>query len=120
MLMVHHDEPAVARLSQEEFERVPREHAAFSAELKAAGVYVAGDRLRPSREARRYRQEKGKRTLIDGPHPETREVIGGYYLIECPSEEAARAWAEKCPMWDCDVMELRPVWPEETRSCGRS
>ena len=87
--------------------------------LKAAGAYVAGDRLRPGREARRYRQENGKRWLIDGPHPETREVIGGYYLLECKSEEEARAWAEKCPMWDCDVMELRPVWPEATRSRER-
>ena len=110
MIMVHHDEAKVAQLPPEEIERVQRGHGAYAAELRAAGTYVSGERLRPSPEARRYRQRQGKRWLVDGPHPETREIVGGYYVIECNSESEARAWAEKCPMWDCDVLELRPVW----------
>lgn len=110
MIMVHHNEAKIRELPAAELERVPREHGTYTAELRAAGVYVGGERLRPGPEARRYRQAEGKRWLIDGPHPETREVVGGYYIIDCADEAEARAWAERCPMWDCDVLELRPVW----------
>lgn len=119
MVMVHHDEIKVAALSPEEIARVQREHAAYSAELRAAGVYVTGDRLQPGSKARRFRQRAGKRLLIDGPHIETREVIGGYYVIECKDEAEALAWTARCPMWDCDVMEVRPVWDRAELECAQ-
>jgi hypothetical protein len=110
MVMVHIDEAKLPALSAEERARVPREHGVYAAELRAAGVYVAGNRLQPGAKARRFRQQDGKRLLIDGPHIETREVIGGYYLIECKDEAEALAWAARCPMWDGDVLEVRPIW----------
>jgi hypothetical protein len=118
MVMVHHDETKIPALSPEEIARVPREHAAYSAELRAAGVYVAGNRLQPGNQARRFRQQGSKRLLIDGPHIETREVIGGYYLIECKDEAEALAWAARCPMWDCDVLEVRPIWDMNQLECA--
>jgi hypothetical protein len=118
MVMVHHDEAKVSSLSPDELARVPREHATYSAELRAAGVYVSGDRLKAGSEARRFRQAGGKRLLVDGPHIETREVIGGYYVIECKDEREALAWAARCPMWDCDVIEVRPIWDMSQLECA--
>lgn len=111
MLMVHHKEAEVAKLPPQEIERVVQEHAVFTAALEKAGVlYNEGFRLQPGAEMVRVYQEQGKRTTHDGPHAETKEVVGGFYLLDCKTREEAVEWAERCPMWDSDTLELRPVW----------
>jgi hypothetical protein len=114
MLMVHNDEAAVAKLPPDEIERVVVAHAAYTEALRRAGVlFYSGHRLRPGAEMVRVRQPRGpngERTAMDGPHTETKEVIGGFYLLDCATKEEAVQWAKQCPMWDSDTLELRPVW----------
>lgn len=111
MLMVHNPEAEVAKLPAEEIERIVNAHADYTAALEKAGVKVdRGFRLRPGPEMVRIKQDKGNRSTHDGPHPETKEVVGGFYLLDCETREEAIEWAKKCPMWDCDTLELRPVW----------
>ncbi|MFN7132982.1 MAG: YciI family protein [Myxococcales bacterium] len=113
MLMVHHKEAEVAKLPPEEMDRVVSAHAEYTEALRKAGVLVQGFRLRPGAEMVRIYQPQGPsgpRTTFDGPHAEMREVVGGYYILDCATREEAVAWSKKCPMWDADTLELRPVW----------
>jgi hypothetical protein len=114
VLMVHHREPELEKLSPEEIQRVVSAHDAFSKELEQTGVKVdRGFRLRPGAEMVRLTQPsgpRGRRAIFDGPHVETKEVVGGFYVIDCATREEAMRWAERCPMWDSDVLELRPIW----------
>jgi len=50
------------------------------------------------------------RVALDGPHAETKEVVGSFYLVDCASKDEALAWLKKHPMWDSDTLELREVW----------
>ena len=116
VLMVHHNEREVAKLPPDEIGRVVDAHAQYSAELEKAGVKVQfGFRLRPGAEMVRLTQPKGpkaSRAMFDGPHAETKEVVGGFYVIDCATREQALEWARRCPMWDSDVLELRPIWED--------
>lgn len=114
MLMVHHREDEVMKLPPEEIARVVEAHRAYNQALEKAGVlFNEGFRLRPGAEMVRLYQREGHarpRSTFDGPHPETKEVVGGFYLLECATREEALEWARQCPMWDSDTLELRPVW----------
>lgn len=114
MLMVHQKESEISKLPPEEIQRVVQGHAEYAAELEKAGVKVGdGFRLRPGPEMVRLTQPTGpkaSRAIFDGPHIETKEVIGGFYILECATREEAIAWSKRCPMWDSDVLELRPIW----------
>jgi hypothetical protein len=114
MMMVHHKESELAKIPPAEIERVVGAHGDYTKALEKAGLMVSeGFRLRPGVEMVRVTQsggQNGRRAVMDGPHAETREVVGGFYVIECKSREEAIAWAKRCPMWDSDTLELRPVW----------
>jgi hypothetical protein len=86
-------------------------HARFSEELTAAGKMVASQRLRPETEATRVRMKAGHRQVTDGPFAETKEAIGGFYLIESDSRDEALEWARKIPLRDGAYVEVRPIWP---------
>jgi hypothetical protein len=82
----------------------------YNEELVRAGVLLAGDGLQPSALGARIRSVGGKRTLIDGPFTEAKELLGGYWLIQVRSREEAIAWATRVPLADDDEMvELRLV-----------
>ena len=83
----------------------------YNEELVRAGVLLAGDGLQPSAKGARIRSVSGKRTVIDGPFTEAKELIGGYWLIQVRSREEAIAWATRIPLADDDEMvELRQVY----------
>jgi hypothetical protein len=82
---------------------------AYSAEMDKAGVMIAGDALQPTSTATCVRTRDGKDLITDGPFAETKEVLGGYYLIEVPSVDEAIEWAKKCPAVDYGTIELRPL-----------
>ncbi|MDX2252110.1 MAG: YciI family protein [Nitrospira sp.] len=69
----------------------------FNEELVNAGVMLAGDGLHPSSKGARVRFSGNKRTVIDGPFAETKELIAGYWLWQCKSKEEAIEWAKRCP-----------------------
>ena len=69
----------------------------FNEELVNAGVLLAGEGLQPSSKGARIRYEGSKRTVVDGPFPETRELIAGFWLIQVKSKEEAIEWMKRCP-----------------------
>jgi hypothetical protein len=69
----------------------------FNEELVNAGVMLAGEGLQPSSKGTRIKFSGSKRTIIDGPFAETKELIAGYWLWQCKSKEEAIAWAKRCP-----------------------
>src|SRR5690606_34345885 len=69
----------------------------FNEELVKAGVMLAGDGLQPSSRGKRIRFSGGKKTIVDGPFAETRELIAGYWIWQVKSIEEAVEWAKRCP-----------------------
>ncbi|MBV8593427.1 MAG: YciI family protein, partial [Caulobacteraceae bacterium] len=87
--------------------------AAYGAYVKAmseAGVRLAGERLRPSTTATLVRVKDGKTQVLNGPYAETKEQLGGYFLIDAPDLDAAISWAARCPGAQEGTMEVRPIW----------
>jgi hypothetical protein len=70
---------------------------AFNEEMAKAGVLLAGEGLQPSSKGARVKFSGGKRTVIDGPFPEAKELIAGFWLIEVNSKEEAIEWVKRCP-----------------------
>jgi len=93
-----------------ELEAILRGHERFEAEL--ADKLVHTERLRLEGAASRVRLGAGKRFVTDGPFAETREVLGGFYVIECDTRDEAVEWAKKIPLREDRNVEVRPVWPK--------
>lgn len=83
-------------------------HVAFGAELRAAGAGVGGERLQPAHQATTLRPGPGGVVTTDGPFAETKDLLGGFYLIEAASRDEAIAWARKLPLVDGTFVEVRP------------
>lgn len=83
----------------------------FNEDLQTAGVLVASEGLNPGAPGARVVAARGRRKVVDGPFAESKELVGGFYLIEVPSLEEAKAWALRCPvgMAAADVLEIRQL-----------
>jgi len=115
LLLIHTDETRdAARTPAEDAALVERYFAAGDA-MRAAGVYVASHRLRPTSTATTLRTQGGRTLALDGPFAETKEQFGGFYLIEVPGLDEALRWAGTIPAVEDGSVEVRPVWeyPEE-------
>jgi hypothetical protein len=88
---------------------------AYNEELVKAGVMLAGEGLHPSSKGARVRFEGDQRTVIDGPFTETKELVAGFWLLECKSREEALEWIKRCPnpMEGTSEIELRQVFEAE-------
>jgi hypothetical protein len=88
---------------------------AYNEELVKAGVMLAGEGLHPSSKGARVRFEGDQRTVIDGPFTETKELIAGFWLLQCKSREEALEWIKRCPnpMEGPSEIELRQVFDPE-------
>ncbi len=106
MLLVYLDEHA---LSDSEREHCYVESAQLARELSANGKYVASSPLHPTATATSVRVRSGKRLVTDGPFAETREQLGGYYIIEAPNLDEAMSIAERIPAARLGTIEIRPV-----------
>lgn len=86
----------------------------FNEELHQAGVLVAAEGLNPALKTARVVAKDGRRMLVDGPFAESKELIGGFYIVDVPSIDDAIAWALKCPsgMGFDDVLEIRALTGE--------
>ena len=105
MLLIYLDEQA---LSESERERCYRESTQLAHELSAAGQYLAAAPLEPTAAATSVRVRKGKRVVTDGPFAETKEQLGGLYLLECKDLDEAIEWAAKIPGAQGGSIEVRP------------
>jgi hypothetical protein len=85
-------------------------YVAYTKALKDAGVLRGGNRLQPVSSATTVRAANGKPAVLDGPFAETKEQLGGYYLIDVPDLDAALSWASRCPGAVHGAIEVRPLW----------
>lgn len=81
----------------------------YNEALQQAGVLLALDGLHPQSMGARVTFSGGKASVIDGPFIETKEVLGGYWMIRVSSKEEAIEWAKRCPMRDNEIIEIRQV-----------
>jgi hypothetical protein len=115
-LLLIYGEEQTRELSQEESDASMAEWWAYSEALRASGVHLGGEALQPSQTATTVRLKDSERVVTDGPFAETREVLGGYYLIDVPDLDSALDWAAKCPGAKYGSMEVRPIMEFETPS----
>jgi hypothetical protein len=95
--------------SPEEMEAEMPRWFSYTQELQDAGVMRAGEALHAADSATTVRVRDGQRLTSDGPFAETKEVLGGYYVIDVPDLDAALQWAEKIPSVGYGSVEVRPV-----------
>src|SRR5215470_11514102 len=110
LLMIYRNEANMLAASKETNERTMAAYAAYTEAMKKAGVYVGGNRLQPTTTATTVRNPNGKASVLDGPFAETKEQLGGYYLIDAPDLDAALSWAARCPGAAHGSIEVRPIW----------
>ena len=110
LLMLYTDENGFARLSKTEQEEGVAAYRAYSEALAKAKVMVGANRLQSVSTATTVRVQNGKSQVLDGPYADSKEQLGGYYLIEVPDLDAAISWAARCPAASHGVVEVRPLW----------
>lgn len=109
MILIYGDEKAWANLNERELKDAYASYMAYSKELTDAGVIRGGSELHPVSTAGTVRVRGGKVLTTDGPFAETKEQLGGYYLIEAGNLDEAIRWAAKCPGAKMGVCEVRPL-----------
>lgn len=114
MLLICSSETEEDKLSEAELGQLLQAYGGFHEEIAAAGVLLGGDRLKPTTQATTVRVRGGQTKATDGPFAETKEAIGGYYMIDVKNLDEAIAWAAKIPSAAHGSIEVRPIWePEE-------
>ena len=109
MLLIYDDESAWQRMSKEEADGLMGEYFAYTDELRERGAFVEGAPLQPTATATTVRIREGEQLVTDGPFAETKEQLGGYYLIDCDTLDEAIEWAGKVPSARLGSIEVRPV-----------
>jgi hypothetical protein len=110
ILLIYNNEKAWTELPQAEQHAIFGEYMGFTADLKKAGQYVGGEPLEPSTTATTVKLERGKTIHVDGPFAETKEQLGGYYIVDCKNLDEAIAWAAKIPdVKHGGLCEVRPL-----------
>ncbi|MBL6852474.1 MAG: YciI family protein [Alphaproteobacteria bacterium] len=110
LLLIYDDEKNDLKMTQPQLGEVMQAYMAYTEKLRTDGVYLGSNRLRPVETASSIRIRDGKTNVMNGPFAETREQLGGYYLIDVPDEQKARHYAALCPGAKTGTMEVRPVW----------
>ena len=109
MLLIHDDPTAWAGMSEEQVNAVMGEYFAYSQAIRDEGIFVDGNPL-PGREAARtVRVRDGARSVADGPFAETKEIVGGYYVVDCETLDQALDAAGRIPSARFGAIEVRPI-----------
>jgi len=109
LLLLYGEPVRPEKLPPEQWQSVMEAHTTFHRELTEAGALVDTSPLAPPAEARTIRLRRGERMVVDGPFAETKEVLGGYYLIEAESLAAAVQWAGRLRHDADGSIEVRPL-----------
>ena len=111
LLLIYANEKATAALDQATMSTMMNEYREFTQSIVQAGQFKGGDRLKPVSSATTVRIRDGKTLITDGPFAETREQLGGYYMVEAKNLDEATAIAARIPGARYGSIEVRPVWP---------
>ena len=109
MLLIYDDEDTLAAMGPEESGPFMKAYFDYSDEVAKAGAFQHGDALQPTSTATTVRVRDGGTVTTDGPFAETKEQLGGYYLVEAESLDEAIEWAAKIPAAGHGSVEVRPV-----------
>jgi hypothetical protein len=113
LLLIYSNEAEMAGRSASAIASMTAEYTDFTKGIIKAGQFKAGDRLKPTSSATTLRVRNGQMAATDGPFAETREQLGGYYLVEAKNLDEAIAIAARIPGAKHGSIEVRPVWPPE-------
>jgi len=109
MCLIYDDENVWQGMPEDERNQVFGEYGTFTEAIKGSGNYVAGDALQPTSTATTVRVRDGETLVTDGPFAETKEQLGGYYLVEAADVDEALKIAERIPSARYGSIEVRPV-----------
>jgi hypothetical protein len=110
ILLLHDDETRWDRMTPDEARAGYGAYMAYTNALREAGVYLGGNPLQPTTTATVVRVDgNGKTSVLDGPYADTKEQLGGYYLIDVADADAAIQWAARCPCASTGTVEIRPI-----------
>ncbi len=109
MLLIYEDEALWSRMTDDDRNRLFGEYFSYTEEVRQAGAFVAGAPLQPTQTATTVRVRDGERLMTDGPFAETKEQLGGYYLVRCDNLDEAVEIATHIPDAVRGSIEVRPV-----------
>jgi hypothetical protein len=109
LLSIYCDEAADAKKSKEEFESEFAAYMEYTNDGRQRGVILAGDALQPSATATTVRVRNGELLTSDGPFAESKEQLGGYYIVDCKNLDEAIEWARRIPHAAQAGIEIRPI-----------
>jgi hypothetical protein len=110
LLLIYSNQAEISKMDAATGKKMLEEYGAFTQSIVQSGNFKAGDRLQPVSTATTVRVREGKVLTTDGPFAETREQLGGYYLIEAKDLDAALAIAARIPGARFGSIEVRPIW----------
>ncbi len=110
LLTLYVDESGWGQMTPEQQQQGSAAYMAYTEALSAAGALKNANRLQPSSTATTLRTTNGKTQILDGPFADSKEQLGGYYLIDVPDLDAALSWAGRCPAAHHGIVEVRAVW----------
>jgi hypothetical protein len=113
LLMLYADGSTFNKMTPEQQLQGLAAYRAYREALATAGVLKGTNRLRPAESATTIRTIDSKLQVLDGPFIDSKEALGGYFLIDVPDLDAALSWAAKCPGAQHGSIEVRAIWPTE-------
>ena len=119
LAIIYNDESLYIDATPEQTAAIFAAHGVFGEAAGAAGVFAGGEGLQGTNTATVVRVRDGERLLTDGPYAETKEQIGGYYLLECKDLDDALNWASQIPEAKTGSIEVRPVMDYDAMQTGQ-
>jgi hypothetical protein len=114
LLLIYSNEAEMAASSASAIASMTAEYTEFTKGIIQGGQFKAGDRLKPTSAATTVRVRNGQAVTTDGPFAETREQLGGYYLVDAKNLDEAISIAARIPGARIGSIEVRPIWPPQT------
>lgn len=109
LCLIYEEESLMATRSEEENGKIFSDYRQFTQQVQDANQFIAGEALTPTSTASTVRVRNGETIITDGPFAETKEQLGGFYMLECDSLDEALAQAAKIPSAKCGSIEVRPI-----------
>ena len=118
LLLIYDDESTYSSMSEDKRNAVYGEYGEYTGALQASGALVGANQLQPTGTATAVRIRGGEQLVTDGPFAETKEALGGYYLIDVATIDEALEWAAKIPSARYGTIEVRPIVMREAEVAG--